>query len=398
MWSVRCFGTGVGERMTDQPVFVLGDELRALEPAGFETEAEFQELLARHPRVLDFGASADGRPLRLVLVAREMGVPTGAEGGPAYWLDHLFVDADGVPTLVEVKRATDTRIRREVVGQMLDYAANAARYWPAALLRRSFEETCAGDGRPLEEAYGELLGERSAEEFWTVVGERLAAGQMRLLFVADRIPVELRAIVEFLNRQMQQTDVYAVELTQYRGAGDLRVLVPRIHGEVATAAKSPSGRRTVQRTTRADMDAAIRTRTDPAVRRIATALLDHATAVGRLEGGTAQYRSVRVSYPVSGRQVPVWNLSLQESPVRDDLSFAFGSVTHHLGRERAAAFAACLPELPGLAEKLRELPAKGYNAWPSVSLPLLASRPDALEGILSAIERLCSARGDGLLG
>ncbi|MGV9451758.1 hypothetical protein [Streptomyces sp. NPDC003635] len=374
--------------MTDQPVFVLGEELRALELAGFATEAEFQELLARHPRVLDFGSLADGRPLRLVLVAREMGVPTDTEGGAAYWLDHLFVDADGVPTLVEVKRATDTRIRREVVGQMLDYAANAARYWPAPLLRRSFEDTCAKDGRPLEEAYAELLGDRSAEEFWASVEERLAAGQMRLLFVADRIPLELRAIVEFLNRQMRQTDVYAVELTQYRGGGDLRVLVPRIHGEVATAAKSPSGRRTAQRTTRADMDETIRSRPDPEVRRIATALLDHAAAKGRPEGGTAKYRSTSVYYPVSGRAVPVWNLSLQDDPVRDDLAFAFGSISHHLGADRAAAFAAALPRVPGLAERLDALPAKGYNAWPSVSLASLAAEPGALEGILSAIEQL----------
>ncbi|WP_239157838.1 hypothetical protein [Streptomyces sp. SID13726] len=215
--------------MTEQPVFVLGGHLQALEPAAFETEAEFQELLARHPRVLDFGSLADGQPLRLVLVAREMGVPTSGESGPAYWLDHLFVDADGVPTLVEVKRASDTRIRREVVGQMLDYAANGARYWPGALLQRSFEGTCAADGRSLEEAYGELLlGDRSAEEFWSMVEERLAAGQMRLLFVADRIPLELRAIVEFLNRQMRQAAVYAVELTQYRGDGDLRVKDPSV--------------------------------------------------------------------------------------------------------------------------------------------------------------------------
>lgn len=374
--------------MTDQPVFVLGEELRALELSGFATETEFQELLARHPRVLDFGSLADGRPLRLVLVAREMGVPTDTEGGAAYWLDHLFVDADGVPTLVEVKRATDTRIRREVVGQMLDYAANAARYWPAPLLRRAFEDTCAKDGRPLEEAYGELLGDRSAEEFWASVEERLAAGQMRLLFVADRIPLELRAIVEFLNRQLRQTDVYAVELTQYRGGGDLRVLVPRIHGEVATAAKSPSGRRTTQRTTRADMDETLRSRPDPEVRRIATALLDHATAKGRSEGGTAKYRSTSVYYPVSGRAVPVWNLSLQDGPVRDDLSFAFGSLTHHLGQDRAAAFAAALPRIPGLVERLDALPAKGYNAWPSVSLAAIAAEPGALEGILSAIEWL----------
>ncbi|MFJ4783428.1 hypothetical protein [Streptomyces sp. NPDC088794] len=377
--------------MTNQPVFVLGDELQALERAEFETEAEFQELLARHPRVLDFGSLADGRPLRLVLVAREMGVPTGTDSAPAYWLDHLFVDADGVPTLVEVKRATDTRIRRAVVGQMLDYAANAARYWPAALLRRSFEDTCAKDGRSPAEAYGELLGDqgdRSAEEFWTTVEERLAAGQMRLLFVADQIPLELRAIVEFLNRQLRQTEVYAVELTQYRGGGDLRVLVPRVHGEVATAAKSPSGQRTTQRTTRADMDEAIASRPDPDVRRTATALLDHAAAAGRLECGTAKYRSMRIYYRVSGRDVPVATLSLREDPAKDDLSFAFGSITYHLGHERAAAFAASLPTLPGLAERLEALPAKGYNGWPSVLLTALAAEPTAVEEILSAIQQL----------
>lgn len=216
----------MGMEVAEQPVFLLGEGLNALEPAPFDTEAEYQALLARHPRILDFGSLADGRPLRLVLVAREMRV--------------LFVDADGVPTLVEVKRAADTRIRREVVGQMLDYAANGARYWPAALLRRSFEETCAVDGRPLEDAYQELLGGQSPDEFWATVEERLAAGRMRLLFVADRIPLELRAIVEFLNRQLRQTDVYAVELTQYRGSGDHRVLVPRVHGEVATANKTQS--------------------------------------------------------------------------------------------------------------------------------------------------------------
>ncbi|MGX1223462.1 hypothetical protein [Streptomyces ambofaciens] len=359
--------------MTDQPVFVLGGDLQALEPAAFETEEEFQELLARHPRVLDFGSLADASRCGCCWWRARMGVPASAESGPAYWLDHLFVDADGVPTLVEVKRASDTRIRREVVGQMLDYAANGgARYWPGALLQRSFGETCLADGRSLEEAYGELLGDRSAEEFWAMVEERLAAGQMRLLFVADRIPLELRAIVEFLNRQMRQTDVYAVELTQYRDAGDLRVLVPRIHGEVTTAAKSPSGRRTTQRTTRADMDTVIRTRRASETRRIATALLDHAAATGRLEGGTAKYPSMSVYYPVAGRQVPIWTLSLYGNPAKEELAFSFGSIIHHLGLDGAAAFAESLPTVPGLAKKLEVQREKGYKGWPSVTLSAIA--------------------------
>jgi hypothetical protein len=63
-----------------------------------------------------------------VLVKRE--VPVAGMS-----LDHLFIDHDAVPTLVEVKRSSDTRTRREVVAQMLDYAANAAGEWDERMLR-----------------------------------------------------------------------------------------------------------------------------------------------------------------------------------------------------------------------------------------------------------------------
>ena len=70
---------------------------------------------------------------------REQPVP-GEDGGAGRWsVDHLFVDQDGIPTFVEVKRQTDTRLRREVVGQMLDYAANAVVYWSAEQLRAEFQ-------------------------------------------------------------------------------------------------------------------------------------------------------------------------------------------------------------------------------------------------------------------
>src|SRR5712692_1756730 len=66
-----------------------------------------------------------------------------AEGGGGRWpVDHLFLDQDAIPTLVEVKRSSDTRIRREVVGQMLDYAANAVVYWPVDHLYAQFETQC----------------------------------------------------------------------------------------------------------------------------------------------------------------------------------------------------------------------------------------------------------------
>ena len=38
-----------------------------------------------------------------------------------------------------------------------------------------------------------------------------------MLFVADRIPAELRRIVEFLNEQMDPAEVLALELRPYQG-------------------------------------------------------------------------------------------------------------------------------------------------------------------------------------
>jgi len=90
-------------------------------------------------------------PSRWLLMAREVGVP-GEEGGSNQWsLDHLLLDQDAIPTLIEVKRANNTRTPggREVVGQMLDYAANAVVYWPVETIRARFEaasEQC-GDER-----------------------------------------------------------------------------------------------------------------------------------------------------------------------------------------------------------------------------------------------------------
>jgi len=65
---------------------------------------------------------------------------------------------------------------------------------------------------------------------------------VRLIFVSDRIPDELRRIVEFLNEQMSQTEVLAVEIKQYVSQdSSLRTLVPRIIGQTAKAQDSKSG-------------------------------------------------------------------------------------------------------------------------------------------------------------
>ena len=173
---------------------------------------------------------------RWLLVKREVGVPGSATAGPRWSLDHLFIDDQAVPTLVEVKRSDDTRIRREVVGQMLDYAANGVVYWPAERLRSDFEARCAREGLdPLDELRSSLGDEVEPERFWDDVEQNLRSGRVRLLFVSESIPPELRRVIEFLNERMSPTEVLGIEIKQYLGSGDLKTLVPRVVGQTEQA-------------------------------------------------------------------------------------------------------------------------------------------------------------------
>lgn len=218
-------------------VFLIGEDgLRPMTQSPYESEDVFQQLIERYPEVLAGGQIDPASPRRWLLLRREAGIPDMEGGGDRWSLDHLLVDQDGIPTLVEVKRASDTRIRREVVGQMLDYAANGSLHWSADRLR-SWLADAQGGTDAADEAVAELCG-GDVDEWWSALDEHLRAGRVRMVFVADELPSELRRIIEFLNAQLRPAEVLGVELRRY-ASGTNQVLVPRVVGrtEAATANK-----------------------------------------------------------------------------------------------------------------------------------------------------------------
>lgn len=212
----------------------------------YDQEVVLQEALAQYPDLIPGDQINPDNPRRWLLVKRELGVPGEIGGGNQWSLDHLFLDQDAVPTFIECKRSQDTRGRREVVAQMLDYAANGTEYWPMEKLRQSATETAQQQGRDLDEAIAELLDdvELEVEWFWQQVETNLRQGKIRLVFVADAIPKELRRLVEFLNAKMNDVEVLAVEVKQFLGEGQ-RAMVPRVIGitEATRQAKQASSSR-----------------------------------------------------------------------------------------------------------------------------------------------------------
>lgn len=216
--------------MNSNTIFLVqGSSLAKMRQGAPASEDEMQRLVAQHPDLIT------GDDEGLLLIRREQRIADSVDGLGRWSLDHLFVTPGAVPVLVELKRASDTRIRREVVGQMLDYAANAVAHWPAGRIADSFTETCLAMNGDPDATLADFIGDRDPEGFWQQVDSNFAEGRIKLVFVADLIPNELARIVEFLNEQMR-ADVRAVELRWFEGDGGIKTLVPRVIGETQRAA------------------------------------------------------------------------------------------------------------------------------------------------------------------
>lgn len=249
----------------------------------YEVESLLQRLLADHPDLLAGDQIDPATPRRWLLIQREAGVPATADGGSWWAVDHLFLDQDAIPTFVEVKRATDTRARREVVAQMLDYAANATEYWPVDHMREWLLQRCAASGIDPAAALDELIGADGDETaFWDLAQANLQSGRVRLLFVADRIPPWLRRIVEFLNRQMNPAEVLAIEIRQFAAPHEdaRRTLVPRVIGQTEQIRNAKAAGRPPSRSRSTISYEEFIERLAPDKREIASAIVQIALAAG----------------------------------------------------------------------------------------------------------------------
>jgi hypothetical protein len=223
--------------VSDALYLVDGDSLTPMQPSAPPDEDKLQDLIARYSELI--GDDGD-----LLLVGREQSVSDSEDGTSRWSLDHLFVTREAIPVLVEVKRAVDTRLRREVVGQLLDYAANGSAYWSAADAAQSFANKCLEEGTEPATTLSEFLGDPEKEAgFWDSVESNLRDGRLKLLIVADRIPSELARIVEFLNDQMR-AEVRAIELRYFESVDGRLTLAPRTIGQTEkTKVKKGSGER-----------------------------------------------------------------------------------------------------------------------------------------------------------
>jgi hypothetical protein len=193
-------------------------------------EKTLRDLLYDNPEALPVHEFDPGYG-RLVTVAKELNIP-----GVGF-IDVLLMDERGRLVVVECKLWRNPQARREVVGQILDYARELARYSYEDLQRQvSIATKRQGNVLyALATRVGCTLGEG---DFVDRVARDLAVGRFLLLVVGDGITEGTRRIGEYLRDQPGLAfDFGLIEIAEYRvpdGAGGERVMLqPRVLAQTA---------------------------------------------------------------------------------------------------------------------------------------------------------------------
>ena len=158
-------------------------------------EKWLQSLIFDHPEIIPIDVLDPGAGI-VVPLCRELAIPK--QGGTVF-LDLLGVTSQGRLVLVECKLWRNPQARREVIAQILEYAALLRRWTYADLtarLKASFAWTGAN---PVFERVGREIAGLEEGRFVDAVSRSLAGGDFDLIVAGDGIRSDVQAIASHLN-------------------------------------------------------------------------------------------------------------------------------------------------------------------------------------------------------
>lgn len=197
------------------------------EPVSYDKETEFQALV-KETFDLILRTQSDAPSV----IAREVHTPLGG------MIDVVAIDADGIVTLCECKRAQNAEARRTVLAQLLEYAGGMHELSFASFRARMNARLKTDLIEQMRAAVGEDFDE---QEWLDEVGGRLERGDFRLIVAVDEVSEPLKRTVQYLNERATFT-VLAVELRRARH-GDVEVIAPSVFGDEAALKKLPPASR-----------------------------------------------------------------------------------------------------------------------------------------------------------
>ena len=187
---------------------------------GNVVEPKLQEILFRFPQTLPI-AAIDAAYTDAIPICRELRTGVGQ-------LDALYVNARGRLILAEFKLWRNPQARREVIGQILDYATALAS-WGYEDLQRQVSLALDKSGNVLYDLVSKHCPGLNEAEFVDNVTRHLKRGEFLLLIAGDGIQENAAKIVDFVQRHSGlHFNLALVEAALYRDASDHLIVQPRV--------------------------------------------------------------------------------------------------------------------------------------------------------------------------
>jgi hypothetical protein len=207
-----------------KPILITSSESRLLKQlnisnSGF-TEKELQTLCYENPHILPVN---EIEPIysELVPVCMELQVPAG-------FCDIIYINSNGLLTLVETKLWRNPEARRKVISQILDYAKDLT-----GMTYAEFERRCLAARKGNEKSLYKIvtIEDDSIEEAYFIdqVTKNLNKGRFLLLIVGDGIRENAQEIADYINRYANLSFTLAmVESPIYLLDNNSKIVIPRV--------------------------------------------------------------------------------------------------------------------------------------------------------------------------
>jgi len=316
----------------------------------------------------DLSSYENEEELELLLLNDTSLIP-GGEGAAAVTqfplaggaVDLLCLDEHGSLTLVECKLKTNREIRRQVMGQVLAYAAALAELSTEEVLARFDKRLASMADKDLRGVASRDVGaalttssghEVSREDVATNVQANLEKDALRIVIAVDRVVDELRSVIEYLSRLLPpQIQLIALEVGQFQKDG-VKLLAVNSYGnevELQTAVTTSSHK---HKWTRAEVTEAAE-KLPVAEQAFVARLFEHADYRGAIfNGGTGPDPSAGLYYTVLDKRRSFWSIWM--TPSKPSISINLGSI-NNASPEKAAQAIATLSTVPLFAQKLSQL-------------------------------------------
>ncbi|MEF8847393.1 MAG: hypothetical protein V5A57_03135 [Candidatus Paceibacterota bacterium] len=201
---------------------------------GTKLEDALQTLIEKTPeRVVPGSQIAPGSdsPPRFMVLNREMPVKRWS-------LDVLLIDQYATPTLLEAKLFRNREAKREVVGQIMNYAANAEEAWSGGTLRERAKSYWSDKDENLNDKLRDLLSTENPDidDFWNRAENNLESNNIRLIIAMEEFRPEARKIIEFLNEEMENVELLGLDVRCYGDSDEDMIVAPLILGQTQSTA------------------------------------------------------------------------------------------------------------------------------------------------------------------